>query len=85
MIILWCDNIVTKYLSSNRVFYARIKHIEVYYHCFEKEVLEECLRWILFSSKDQVASVSIKTLSVKLSKNFKHNLNLEKLTIHGGY
>jgi hypothetical protein len=29
---LWCDNMGAKYLSSNPIFYGRMKHIEVDYH-----------------------------------------------------
>jgi hypothetical protein len=46
-----CENIRANYLSSNPMFYARTKHIEVIITLFEKELLEECLRLILFLSR----------------------------------
>ncbi|WVZ94172.1 hypothetical protein U9M48_040098 [Paspalum notatum var. saurae] len=59
---LWCDNMGTKYLSSNLVFQARTKHIEIDF----------------VPTSDQVAKGFMKTLTVRKLENFKYNLNLGK-------
>jgi hypothetical protein len=40
---LWCNNIGLKYLSANRVFHARSKHIEIDYHIVMEQVASKCL------------------------------------------
>ena len=76
---LWCDNMGAKYLSSNPVFHARTKQIEVDFHFVRERVLKKQLEIEYISSSDQVADGFTKALSVRLLENFKSNLNLTRL------
>jgi hypothetical protein len=76
---LWCDNIGAKYLSANLVFHARTKHIEDDYHFVREQVTQKLLKIEFVSSGDQVAYGFTKALPVRLSENFKNNLNLTRL------
>jgi len=76
---LWCDNLGAKYLSSNPVFHARTKHIEVDFHFVRERVLQKLLEIEYVPTGDQVADGFTKALSVRLLENFKSNLNLTRL------
>jgi hypothetical protein len=76
---LWCDNLGAKYLSSNPVFHARTKHIEVDYHFVRERVMRRLLQIDFVPTGDQVADGFTKAITVRQLESFKHNLNLRRL------
>jgi hypothetical protein len=76
---LWCDNIGAKYLSTNPVFHARTKHIEVHYHFVTERVSRKLLEIYFVPSIDHIADGFTKALPIRQLENFKHNLNLARL------
>jgi histone deacetylase 1/2 len=83
--ILWCDNIGATYLSSNPVFHARTKHIEVDFHFVRERVAQKLLQIRFISSKDQLADIFTKPLPLSLFEACKRNLNLSRIVeIEGG-
>lgn len=76
---LWCDNLGVTYLSTNPIFHARTKHIEVDYHFVRERVAQKLSKIQFVSTHDQVADGFTKALSTSKLKEFRHNLNLGKL------
>jgi histone deacetylase 1/2 len=60
---LWCDNLGATYLTTNPMFHARTKHIEVDFHFVREQVARKTLQVRFISSKDQLADVLTKPLS----------------------
>jgi len=73
---LWCDNLGATYLSTNLVFHARAKHIEIDFHFVREQVTKKRLQIRLIASQDQLADGFTKALPVKKFEDFKRNLNL---------
>jgi hypothetical protein len=76
---LWCDILGAKYLSSNPVFNARTKHIEVDYHFVRERVMRNLLQIDFVPTVDQVADGFTKPITVRQLENFKYNLNLRQV------
>jgi hypothetical protein len=76
MAYLWCDNMGVKHLSSNLVFHARTKHIEVDYHFVRERVKQGLLKVDFVSTKNQIADGFTKVLTRRQLENFRYNLNL---------
>jgi hypothetical protein len=76
---LWCDNMGAKYLTANPVFHGRMKYVEIDYHFIRERVSQKLLEIAYISYGDQVDDGFTKPLSVRLQKNFKCNINLERL------
>jgi hypothetical protein len=83
--ILWCDNIGATYRSSNPVFHACTKHIEVDFHFVRERVAQKLVQIRFIFSKDQLADIFTKPLPLPLFQVCKGHLNLSRLVeIEGG-
>lgn len=61
---LWCDNLGVTYLTVNPLFHACTKHIEIDFHFVRDLVSKKLLEVRFISTKDQIADVFTKPLSI---------------------
>jgi hypothetical protein len=74
--VLWCDNLGTTYLSSNPLFNARTKHIEVDFHFIWEKVAMGALNVRAIASGDQIPDIFTKPVTKQMLNHLKSDLNL---------
>jgi hypothetical protein len=74
--ILWYGNLGAPYLSSNPLFHARTKHIEVDFHFVRENVAIRALDVRAIAFGDHIADIFTKLATKQMMNRLNSNLNL---------
>ena len=75
--VIWCDNIRATCIAANPVAHARTKHIKVDVHFVRDKVLQKELDIRYVPTKDQIAYILTRPLSISRFKTLKVKLNVK--------
>ena len=74
--VVYCDNVGATQLSSNPIFYSRIKHVAIDYHFLRDQVQSGALQVAHVSSTDQLADLLTKPLPRSQFQNLRDKIRL---------
>ena len=74
--LILCDNVSANYMTSNPVFHARTKHVEIDYHFVREKIVRNLLRVDFTPSEDQLADCMTKALPTQLFLDVRSKLNV---------
>ena len=72
-VVLYCDNMRSIKLSSNPVFHARTKHIEVHYHFIQEKVIAGEIDLQHVSTTMQVTDIFTKSSGTEKFQQFRNS------------
>ena len=81
VVVLYCDNMSSIKLSSNPVFHARAKHIEVHYHFIREKVIAGEIDLQHVSTTMQVADIFTKSLGTEKFQQFRNSLGVMSIDV----